>query len=164
MIEGPGRPINLWAARAAVSADSVPIFELLTSYPQVINIGDMDTSTLIFIFASSLMAVIFGFSLLLIKRSTSVPGKIVNYDVDAAVKLAELEGHVNSLRLQFTEVIDRLERWSKREKQRSNRELKVSGDVLPTDKDLPLEELPVNNQPAPLRMTPMQRLKVSKGR
>lgn len=112
---------------------------------QLVFWGEMDTQLLIFIFVSVLMAVIFGFSLLLLKRDKKVPGQIVNYNVDAAVKLAELEGHVNSLRLEFTEVIDRIEKWTKRDTQRDKRIPKPSGDVLPTDADLVQGNIPLDS-------------------
>ncbi len=124
----------------------------------------MDQTTLIFIFVSTVQAVVFGFTLLLIKRGKAVPPPgALGYNVDAATKLAELEGHVNSLRLEFTEVIDRLERWSKRETQRDKRDKKPLGDVLPTDKDLQPGELPDVGADGG-RLTPMQRLRLSKGR
>jgi len=118
----------------------------------------MDQSTLIFVFLSTLQAVVFGFSLLLIKRAKGPAPSAANYTVDAATKLAELEGTCNSLRLEFTEVIDRLERWSRREKQRDKRDTKPVGDVLPTDRDLqPMEQV---NGP---RMTALQKLRYTKG-
>lgn len=123
----------------------------------------MDQGTLIFIFVSTLQAVIFGFTLLLIKRTKGPAPSAANYTVDAATKLAELEGTCTSLRLEFSEVVDRLERWSKREKQRDKRDVKPLGDVLPTDKDLMQTELPVNH-PARGNLSPMDRLRLSKGR
>jgi len=122
----------------------------------------MDQSTLIFIFISTLQAVVFGFSLLLIKRAKDPAPNVANYTADAATKLAELEGTCNTLRLEFAEVIDRLERWSKREKQRDKRDTKPVGDALPTDADLLPGNAPVQAPNGP--MSAIQRLKLAKGR
>ena len=106
----------------------------------------MDTTLLIFIFVSTMQAVIFGFSLVLIKSRQKAPVGATNYNVDAATKLAEHEAHINGLRLDFNEVIDRLEKWTKRDKQRSNREEKAQESVLPTDGDLAQGVAPGNSQ------------------
>lgn len=124
----------------------------------------MDQSTLIFVFISTMQCVVFGFSLLLIKRAKGSAASVANYTVDAATKLAELEGTCNSLRLEFSEVIDRLERWSRRKEQRDKRDNKSVGDVLPTDKDLMPGLIPGNADPGAVRLTPMQKLRISKGR
>jgi len=127
----------------------------------------MDQSTLIFIFISTMQCVVFGFSLLIIRRSKVSPSAVANYTVDAATKLAELEGTCNSLRLEFSEVIDRLERWSRRKEQRDKRDSKPVGDVLPTDKDLVQGELPIpagNTQYGTSGLTPIQKLRIAKGR
>jgi len=102
----------------------------------------MDTALLIFIFVSTMQAVIFGFSLVLIKSRQKPSVGAANYNVDAATKLAEHEAQINGLRLEFNEVIDRLEKWTRREKQRSNREEKASGSTLPTDSELPQDGIP----------------------
>jgi len=126
----------------------------------------MDTTVLIFIFISTLQAVIFGFSLVLIKSRQKAPAGAVNYDIDAAKKLAELEVHQNALRLDQNEVIDRLEKWAKRDKQRSNRDEKASGSTLPTDGELTGGALPADPQaaPRPGNSDIFARLRASKGR
>jgi len=95
----------------------------------------MSTTLVVFIFASVLQTVVFAFTLVLIRSRTQKPSKpsVTGYTESAAIKIAELEGSINQLRLGFAEVIDRLEKWTKRDSQREVRAEKKAELVLPTD-------------------------------
>ena len=119
----------------------------------------MTTATVLFVSISILQAVIFGFTLLLIKQQKQPEKGVSNYNVDAATKLAELEGAILSLRQGFAEVIDRLERWTKRDTQREKRPKKNILDDLPTDGELPTS-VPA---PEPKQLNIFDRLRAAKG-
>jgi len=108
----------------------------------------MSQNLLIFIFASVIQVTVFVFTLLLMRKGTQKPSKIsvTGYSESAAIKIAELEGSINSLKLQFNEVIDRVEKWTKRDGQRSARADKKAELVLPTD----LPTVPEAPTPGPM--------------
>jgi len=122
----------------------------------------MTTTAVIFVSVSILQAVIFTFTLLLIKQQKPIEKGVSNYNVDAATKLAELEGAILSLRQGFAEVIDRLERWTKRDTQREKRPKKNVLDDLPTDADLPTS-VTAPDQTNAKPMTVFDRLRAAKG-
>jgi len=95
----------------------------------------MSTNLLIFIFASVLQGVIFTFSLLLLRSKTQKPSKlsITGYSETAAIKIAELEGAITQLKLSFQDVIDRVEKWTKRDSQRERIAERKAELILPTD-------------------------------
>lgn len=100
----------------------------------------MSSTQLIFIFVSVLQAVIFGFTIVLIRMRTSGTSNpsITGYSESAAIKLAELEGQINQLKMGFNDVIDRVENWTKRDSQRETRAAKKAELVLPTDPVTPV--------------------------
>jgi len=113
----------------------------------------MSTNLLLFIFVSILQTVVFVFSLLLIRsRNKSTPkASLTGYSESAAVKIAELEGSITALKLSFNDVIDRIEKWTKRDSQRERIAEKKAELQLPTD--LPSTEAVPGTPEAPVAAT-----------